>query len=52
MHDAAHMMLLKTKIMNDVAGTICASLVLMNYNAWKIKLSANILARLLVSIQK
>ena len=41
MHDAAHMMILKTKIMNDVAGTICASLALMNYNAWKIKHNAH-----------
>jgi len=41
MHDAAHLMVLKTKIMNDVAGTICASLVFMNYNAWKIKHNAH-----------
>ena len=41
MHDAAHMMVLKTKIMNDVAGTICSSLIVMNYNAWKIKHNAH-----------
>lgn len=41
MHDAAHMMVLKTKVMNDVAGTICASFISMNYNAWKIKHNAH-----------
>ncbi len=41
MHDAAHMMVLKTKIMNDVVGMTCASLAFMNYNAWKIKHSAH-----------
>ena len=41
MHDTAHMMVLKTKVMNDVAGTICASLIFMNYNAWRIKHNAH-----------
>lgn len=41
MHDAAHMMILKTKLMNDLAGTICTSLLFMNYNAWRIKHNAH-----------
>lgn len=41
MHDAAHTMVLKTKVMNDVVGTICAFFVFMNYNAWNIKHSAH-----------
>jgi fatty acid desaturase len=41
MHDAAHMMVLKSRAMNDVAGTFCASLIFMNYNAWKLKHTAH-----------
>lgn len=41
MHDTAHMMVLKTKTVNNVAGTICSSLIFMNYNAWKIKHNAH-----------
>jgi fatty acid desaturase len=41
MHDAAHMMVLKSRVMNDVVGTFCASLIFMNYNAWKLKHNAH-----------
>lgn len=41
MHDAAHMMVLKSRMMNDVAGMFCASLLCMNYNAWKSKHNAH-----------
>lgn len=41
MHDTAHLMVLKTKVMNDAAGTFCATLVFMNYNSWKRKHNAH-----------
>lgn len=41
MHDAGHMMILKSRAVNDVAGTFCASLLCMNYNAWKSKHNAH-----------
>lgn len=41
MHDTAHMMVLKTKTMNDLVGTVCASALCMNYNAWRLKHAAH-----------
>lgn len=41
MHDTAHRMVMKTTRMNDIAGTICASLIFLNYNAWKAKHAAH-----------
>jgi fatty acid desaturase len=41
MHDAAHMMVFKTRCMNDLFGGFCASLIFMNYNSWKLKHAAH-----------
>ncbi|HEY6204689.1 MAG TPA: acyl-CoA desaturase [Chthoniobacterales bacterium] len=41
MHDAAHMMIFKTRFMNNLFGGFCASLIFMNYNSWKLKHAAH-----------
>ncbi len=41
MHDAAHMMVFESRLANDLFGGLCASLVFMNYNSWKLKHAAH-----------
>ncbi len=37
MHDAGHRAIFKTKTMNDIVGSICASVLFLNYRAWTTK---------------
>ena len=41
MHDAAHRMIFKTERMNNFVGTLAATIIFLNFNAWKRKHSAH-----------